>query len=93
MTDDIPEWFSRVGMSQSRRGMRSRGRKTLPAAQRTISVVACILPAQREWALAFGGGNLSLGVRKAIAVAMQVEAKRTPVLPPNESPPTPDAFD
>ena len=50
------------------------GRPALSASQRTVSIIGCVLPSQREWVLAFGSGNMSLGIRKAIAVAMQVSA-------------------
>lgn len=47
------------------------GRPNLPASQRTTVISASVLPAQKEWVVQLGEGNLSVGIRKAIATAMQ----------------------
>lgn len=52
----------------------SGGRPKLPDSQRTVLVSVSILPTQKAWASSHGDGNLSLGVRRAIAVAMQAVA-------------------
>lgn len=49
----------------------NRGRPTLSPGQRLVVVHPSISETQREWTVKLGGGNLSLGVRKAIAQAMQ----------------------
>jgi hypothetical protein len=52
----------------------NRGRPNMPTHLRKILMSVTIAPAQREWLLTFGRGNVSQGVRKAVAIAMQVQA-------------------
>jgi hypothetical protein len=62
-------------------GGRRRGRPKLPVSERTVAMPTCILPAQREWVIAFGDGNASLGMRKALDIAMQAVATKAAEVP------------
>jgi hypothetical protein len=60
-------WGNRGGGNPAQ----NRGRPNLPPSQRTINISAAVLPATRDWLYALGGENLSRGIRKAAALAMQ----------------------
>ena len=71
-------------------GRRPSGRPMLPERQRVQSRCITLLPLHIEWLLAFSASNnLSAGIRKAVAVAMQVQAaKAAPVEPAIPEPAT-----
>jgi hypothetical protein len=53
---------------------RSPGRPPLPPSQRKVRIQVMVRPAQVAWAEALGKGNLSDGVCKGLALAMQLNA-------------------
>jgi hypothetical protein len=50
------------------------GRPPLPKGARKVRITGSVPPAQLAWVIQCGGGNVSVGLRKAIAAAMQASA-------------------